>query len=367
MKARGCRTRLVPILLGVLVVGTLLVGPQTAFAVDSGGTITGNVCMQRIFMGAGATVSGSNRLNCTANDISIAKALSATCSGTGCVDANTCEEGGTFDLNATFQVNVTANARYDAGFFFRIDGGSNARGDGNTASGICSLSWLDVPPPSGSPSLDLDGDTCGDLNAGTYTTIAFSIPGVSCTESTNNPGHVSLPNCTSWHSNQATACAPPPPAGNAFNFHPDTKSKCVCDDTFSIPIGIRKPGGSVDKTATQADVTYSVTITNTTSLALQITALKDDKVGGTGSITSVHDNIQSTGCSVPQNLAPAGDAGDSYTCSFVVRFANPGTGGDLLNTVTATLHRTIDGSNTTNDTDVTGTAKINVNLDVTGP
>jgi hypothetical protein len=35
--------------------------------------------------------------------------------------------GTTFDLTATFETVVTANARYDAGFFFRIDGGSNAR------------------------------------------------------------------------------------------------------------------------------------------------------------------------------------------------------------------------------------------------
>jgi hypothetical protein len=369
MRERGCRTRLV--LVGVLIAGAFLIGAQAASATDSGGTVTGaGLCMQRIFMGAGATVAPSNQLNCTANDISIAKALSATCdtSGSGCVDSSTCDEGQNFNLNATFQVNVTANSRYDAGFFFRIDGGSNARGDGPNATGTCSLSWLTPPPPDNPPVLDLDGDTCGDLNAGTYTNITFSIPGVKCQESTTDPGHVSLPNCTSWHSNQGTVCHAPlqnATDSHRFDFHPDTKSKCVCDDTFSIPIGIKKPGGDVSKSATQADVTYSITVTNTTSLDLQVTALSDDKAGDiTKDKNSGNSKIQSTTCSVPQSLGPSGQGADSYTCTFVVRFANPGTAGDLQNTVTATLHRTIDGSDTTNDVDVTGSTKINVNLDV---
>jgi hypothetical protein len=369
MKRRGYRTKLVPILIGVLVVGALLVGAQAASAADSGGTVTGEgLCMQRIFIGNDTTaVTNSNKLNCTANDISVAKALSATCSGANCVDANTCDEGKTFDLIATFQVNVTANSRYDAGFFFRIDGGDDARGDGTSASGVCSLSWLTPPPPTNIPVLDLDGDTCGDLNAGTFTNITLSIPGVLCKESEIEPGRVALPNCTSWHSNQGTVCDAPLASAsdaNRFDFHPDTKSKCTCDDTFTIPIGVKKPTGSVSKTATQADVTYSVTVTNTSALDVQVTKLLDNKVGGSGSITSVHDKIQSTTCAVPQDLDPAGGANDSYTCTFVVRFANPGTAGDLANTVTATLHRTADGADTTNDLDVTGSTKINVNLDV---
>ena len=97
---------------------------------------------------------------------------------------------------------MTANARYDAGFFFRIDGGTNARGDGSNATGQCSLSAL---TPSVSPALDPgDGDTCGDLNAGTYE-LTFTIPQVLCQDS-DGDGFLNLPNCTSWHSNQGTAC-----------------------------------------------------------------------------------------------------------------------------------------------------------------
>jgi hypothetical protein len=375
MIERGCRTRVLAIAIGVLLVGVFLVGAQAAFAVDAGGTVEGEgLCMQRIFIGNTTdSVTGSNRLNCTANDISVAKALSATCSGSGCVSTTECAEGEFFTANATFQVNVTANARYDAGIFFRTDGGSSARGDGTSATGHCSLSWFELPAPTGSPALNLDGDTCGDLNAGSYTTISFTIPNVKCVESTTKPGNVSLPNCTSWHSNQGTACTAPLTSAsdnNKFNFHPDTKSKCACDDQFFIPIAVRKPGGTVTKSATQADVTFSITVTNTSALNVQVTKLTDNKAtGGTpaGDITSVHNDVikactdsSNAVVTLPKALSPTGQTGDSFTCSYVLRVND--TGGDQTNTVTATLHRTIDGTSTTNDVDVTGSTTINVDL-----
>src|SRR5215831_2158469 len=145
-------TGLFPILLGVLAVGGLFVGPRAAIATDSGGTTTGAICMQRVFMGPTASVNNANQLNCTAQDVKIAEALSATNLDTG---TNSCVAGSTFTLQATFRVDVTASIRYDEGFFFRIDGGANARGDGTTAAGTCSLSWLS---PTGVPGMNLDND-----------------------------------------------------------------------------------------------------------------------------------------------------------------------------------------------------------------
>lgn len=89
---------------------------------------------------------------------------------------------------------MTANSRYDAGFFFRIDGGSNARGDGPTAAGQCSLSGLSTPPPPNPLALNLDGDNSGDLNAGIYN-VTFTIPGVLC-EDRYNDGLLNLPSLT---------------------------------------------------------------------------------------------------------------------------------------------------------------------------
>src|SRR5215468_5469654 len=97
-------TRVLPLLIGVVLVGGLLVGAQPASAVDSGPTQSGEICMQKVF---GTPVTSANALNCTANDIKISKAIS--------VSPSTCIAGTTFDLTATFEVDVTANSRYDAG------------------------------------------------------------------------------------------------------------------------------------------------------------------------------------------------------------------------------------------------------------
>ena len=51
----------------------------------------------------------------------------------------------------------------------------------------------------------------------------------------------------------------------------------------------------------------------------------------------------------------------SDACTFTVEYADPGTGGDLTNTVTAELEDTVNASKV----DVTGSAIINVELNVT--
>jgi hypothetical protein len=288
--------------------------------------------MQRIFIGPTGTVNNSNRLNCTANDVRIARAISATCSGPNCFDAETCIRDRTFDLTATFEVIVTANARYDTAFFFRIDGGANARGDGTTASGTCSLSKL---TPTVSPAQNLDGDTCGDLNAGTFNNITFTIPGVECSDP-DEDGFVNLPNCTSWHSNQGTACT----AADEFTANPDTKSKCVCDDTFQIPIHVAEPATiTVDKSVTPesvlastgGDVTYTVKVENTSTEAeVNITSLTDDQYG----------NLNGQGnCATPFTLGisdgTAGSGPDFFTCSFTITIAPGAEGSTVVDVVTA--------------------------------
>jgi len=300
--SRNRATRVLLLLLGVVLVGRLLVGAQPASAVDSGPTQSGEICMQKVF---GTPVSGSNKLNCTANDIRLSKAIS--------VSPNTCIAGERFDLAATFEVDVTANARYDAGFFFRTDGGINARGDGAAASGICSLSALSLPPAK--PGLNLDGDTSGDLNAGIYKNATFTIPGVLC-QDTNGDGFLNLPNCTSWHSNQGTVCN----ISAAFDFHPDTKSKCVCDDTFQVPVKVETAKLDVQKSVspnqvpeTGGTVTYTVQVTNQAqAVSVTITSLMDSEYGNIADPTNA--NITENTCPdlVGDLLAPKG----TTSCSF---------------------------------------------------
>jgi len=285
-----------------LLLGGLFLAAAPAVGADNGPTQTGQVCMQKVY---GTPVSTSNKVGCTANDIRLSRAIS--------VSPTTCTRGGRFDLTATFETIVTANARYDAGFFFRIDGGANARGDGNSAGGTCSLSALTIPPPPNPPSLNLDQDTCGDLNAGTYN-VSFTIPNVLCQDS-DGDGFLNLPNCTSWHSNQGTGCN----ISNAFDFHPDTKSKCVCDDKFQVPVRVEQASLSVVKSASPTQVpepggtvTFTVQVTNTASIeSVTITSLVDSIYGDLiGSNAGVTDNTCPT--LLNQQLAPGG----SSTCSF---------------------------------------------------
>ena len=273
-------------LFAATVMAAIFLGAHPAIAVDNGPTQTGEICMQKVF---GTPVTNSNRLNCTANDIRIS-GVAKDAQGNPLVNPSSCIEGSEFTLEATFEVNVTASSRYDGGFFFRIDGTGTARGDGTSATGECSLSALDRSIP---PALNLDGDTCGDLNSGVHR-VTFTIPGVECTgvADPNNPGQkiLRLPNCTSWHNNAATACN----INIAGDFDPDTKSKCVCDDNFTVPVIVETASLTVVKDASPSTVsesggtvTYSVQVTNEAEhVSVELTTLTDD----------IYGNIAIPGC-----------------------------------------------------------------------
>jgi hypothetical protein len=320
-----------PILLSLLVLGAFVAIPQVASAQSGPSSIDG--CMQTAF---GTPVTNANKLNCTANDIRLSLATS--------VSPDTCIKGEMFDLTATFDTIVTANTRYDATFFFRVDGGSNARGDGPNATGSCSVSQLDA---GGDPAAkDLDGDSCWDLNAGTYS-LTFLIEDVECADP-DNDGFLNLPNCTSWHSNQGTACVIGEPYDDA---KPDTKSKCVCDDTFQVPVRVVPPDGNLVKVATQAVVTYQITVNNTGSKAATLGGLSDTVYNDI--TTTGHDGIQTTDCANGGSIT----AGGSYQCSFTILVSNPGSSSSVDNTVSGTL------SNSDGSTPISGSTKVLVDLD----
>jgi hypothetical protein len=325
-----------PVLLSLLVLGAFAAIPQVALAVDLDGPTYSDGCMQTAF---GTPVTNANGLVCTANDIRLSNVTD--------ISPTTCISGELFDLTATFSTVVTANTRYDAAFFFRIDGGSNARGDGSTASGTCSVSQL----TSGGHGLELDGDGCYDLNSGTYP-LTFTIPDVLCDDS-DGDGFLNLPYCTSWHSNHGTLCTLDTPFTDA---KPDTKSKCVCDDTFQVPVRVVPPSGYIGKVATQAVVTYQITVHNTGSKAATLTLLSDTIYNNI--TTSGHDAIQTTGCSNGGSIA-ANDA-IPYTCSFTVLVSNPGSSTPVSNTVSGLL------SNSDGSASVFGSTSVVVDLNA-GP
>ncbi|MDC0671069.1 hypothetical protein [Nannocystis radixulma] len=281
-------------------IGTL-VAARPALAAATGDTEVPAPCMQEVFTDA----TGGGKLVCTANDIRISRAIS--------VSPTTCTEGVDFDLTATFEVDVTASSRYDAAFFFNVEGGANARGDGSNDE--CSASAITAPPPPNPPALNLDGDTCGDLNSG-VAQVTFTIPGVECEPVSATDRRVRLPNCTSWHNSAGEECD----LGDPFTYNPETKSKCNCDDNFAIPVIVQPASIVVVKTATPTQfvepgglATYTVEIRNTSQTAtVNVATITDDVYGNL---------LNAANANVTQNTCPslAGDPigpNSSLSCTF---------------------------------------------------
>jgi hypothetical protein len=317
--------------LGVLAAGGLLLGAQPA----SADTIAGNVCMQTLF---------GSKLNCTANDVSIARATGVT--------PSTCMEGETFDLTATFQVNTTATTRYDIGLYFSTDGDPNSDG---ALTGTCSLSTL---PTTGTGAETYDGDFCGDTtSAHSPRFVTITLPDVICADP-DHDGFLNLPNCVSWRNNAGDLCST---ETDAF---PGTKSKCKCDIGFSVPVTVEPASATLTKNPTQAVVTYEVSVANTSvGRDVSLTALCDDVYGtvaGSGCPAgSSSTTVGSTTCVVPQTLTGTGHAGaHDYTCSFDVVVDAPGSSSAVTDIVTGTLVDT--GNNSTINPQ--GSATVTVDL-----
>ncbi len=81
------------------------------------------------------------------------------------------------------------------------------------------------------------------------------------------------------------------------------------------------------------EVTFSVTVTNTSEEELTLDDLVDTIYGD---ITSDAGDITTTTCAVPQTLEPTGETGDSYDCTFTATVDLTGLGSET-DIVTATL------------------------------
>lgn len=353
----------------------LLVAP-IANAQDGTGDTILDGCMDDLFPGT---------LGCTANDVRVSGVADVT--GDGIVneaditfkpvcdagasnagadcseDANVCLDGGgapmpelcgdrcafsgdTTSFAATFIVELSAQARYDIGLYFGVDGDPN--GDG-ALTGMCSISTLpeigSFTRPNGSPGSFVDLDTtckgggcpqpqdlCGDIN-NANNPIFYNLESTDnfitaqCVDS-DGDGNLNLPSCTSWRQSGANeVCLSPT---DAF---PGSPSKCNCDPAFSVPVNVPPAELQVVKTAnpTSVDepggnVTFNVAVTNI-GIDPNNDVTLDDPGGLTdsiyGDITNAGEaNIVSTTCSVPQIITPGG----TYTCSFVANVT--GNGGD---------------------------------------
>jgi len=239
-------------------------------------------------------------LNCNANDIQIASVTNVVVVDDGCT-----APGDTVTFDATVELLLTANARFDVGIYLATDGG-------DALNGSC---YIDVLPTSPNPPfVNLDGDVCGDIDS-SHNPIFDDVSGitVACVD-TDNDGFLDLPNCLSWRQPGAND-----PCTSPVDAFPGSPSKCRCD-TIDVT-AIHVPPGEivVTKTASPSqvnepggNVTFTFTVSNPALVQVTLQTLVDN----------IYGNLNGQGtCSVPRNIAPGG----SYTCSFSVFVAGNGS------------------------------------------
>ena len=145
------RCRLSPIVLGVLAVGGLLLGAQPASA---------QTCIQDVWKAHG----NNQNLTCTANDVTLSEATNINIiSGGDCTEGVCrCFAGGTVTFTADFRMDLTADTRYDIGFYIATDQDPNNDG---AKTGLCeaNASLASNTPAGNFINLDAAPDVCGDI------------------------------------------------------------------------------------------------------------------------------------------------------------------------------------------------------------
>jgi hypothetical protein len=135
------------------------------------------------------------------------------------------------------------------------------------------------------------------------------------------------------------------PAGDFPGSFPDVVTGCgtneitptpVCDDDpAEVPYSDVEQPPMLTKAASpqcQIDVTYNVVVTNGSAQdTLTLNTLSDNVYGD---ITTVHDNVISTNCAVPQTIAPQAPGAGTFSCSFVARITSCST--TVMDEVTGT-------------------------------
>jgi hypothetical protein len=331
MKRDACRptfshlpTRLLPLLLGVLAVGGLLLVAQPASA---------QTCIQDVWQAHG----NNQNLQCTANDVTLSTASNIKILTGGQCDPVTgrceCFAGQTFTWTADFHMALTTQARYDVGFYIATDGDPNNDG---ALTGECSATVSQSFNTANFIQLDAAPDLCGDIDAAHNPLIVTS--NLITMQCPAEGEQVVVDFCTTWRqpgSNEVCQTR-----NDAF---PGSPSKCNCGELaipiFAAPVEFTVTKATVPEPTTVPEsggsVTYSVTVHNDSAVAaLTLNSLTDDKYGD---ITTVHAAgsgffaVTATDCSVPQTIAPSG----TYSCTFTGTVPPGDTGGRFTDVVEA--------------------------------
>jgi hypothetical protein len=394
MSCRTCCRNLS--LVFALLATVILAAP--AFAAEN------QLCIQNEFnvqQGVSRTnTAASNRLNCTANDVRVAKVnnirgLDGNVLGTGVCDTTNgpcCISGTTFSFIADFEVVTSSqSSRSNVGMYIVTDGTTVA--DALSVNKSCADNI--IPPPSdfasktqpftgdstgftcanstvkcGSNYFDeLDpappADNCGDSSssdAGVNTdnlagaqTITLEVTGYTCTPPAGQTTLV-LPNCTSWQvPGKTLQCVGPigaqsyPTKDGTVNGIPEAvpgdKSKCNCE---VIPLGITAvtPVVTITKTCSSTDTPVAATscssgIEGQDEVTYHVEIDNSTSVG-TITVTSLTDSVYGDIAGTCPSASPLCTA-DSTTCNVLPVPVVKGT----PFTCTFTAHKTGDPATAT--------------------
>jgi len=341
-------TRLVTVL--TLVGAGLLLGPEAASAQGT--------CIQDVWKAHG----NSQALTCTANDVTLSSATNINIITGGSCDPVTgvcsCFAGQNVTFTADFQMDLTAQTRYDVGFYIATDNDPN--GDG-ALTGTCSAnaSLAGNTPAGNFINLDAAPDVCGDIT-GPFNTVhnPLFVNAQITAQCPLLPGeNLQLPFATTWRQPGSNEVCSGTGNGTTTNdAFPGSPSKCNVG-TLTIPIisisttiSVTKDSLTPSVPETGGSATYQVIVTNTSTIDVTLQTLTDDKYGN---ITSTHLAgggflaVTATGCAVGGVILANGG---TYTCTFTGNVPPGDFGGpDFTDTVTACA------DNITSPTDVCAT------------
>jgi hypothetical protein len=337
MEAAMCRTRFLQLTIAVtlLVAGAVLFGAQPSLAAP-------NTCIQDVWKAHG----NNQNLTCTAQDVTLSRATGIDISSGGqCAIENgvkvcKCNSGGQVTFTADFQMDLTADTRYDIGFYIATDSG----GSDGAKTGECTATAVSALNASTFKQLDAAPDACGDITGplGTAFNPQLVKQTITTTCSAGPSGKLELPFCTTWRqpgSNEV--CAGTGNGTTTNDVYPGSPSKCNCG-TLVVDIFVETATITVTKTAlapatvpeTGGSQSYTVTVRNNAQVAsLTLDTLTDDKYGD---ITTPHAAgggffaVTQTDCTLATIAAQA-----TYSCTFVGTVPAGDRGGTFTDVVQA--------------------------------
>jgi hypothetical protein len=303
MKAGMCRRKFLQLVIAVslLAAGAVLFGAQPSFA---------QTCIEDVWKAHG----NKQGLTCTAQDVTLSSASNIQISTGGSCDQTTgecrCFAGQALTFTADFQMDLTADTRYDVGFYIGTGSGANQNG---AVTGQCSATAsLTGNTQQGSfINLDAAPDVCGDITGpfGTVHNPLFVRATISTTCPSGAGQQLQLPFCTTWRqpgSNQE--CLGTGNGTTTNDVYPGSPSKCNCG-VLAIDIFAETPRITVTKNAlttsvpeTGGSATYEVKVKNDGTIPVTLTSLTDNKYGN---ITTTHAANASCTGSAPAGVCQA--------------------------------------------------------------